>query len=468
MKELIKPYDLKYRYQSSRRMFLRRSAAGVAGAAMGGLGFGTRGWAQSPASLTMWMPGGSQVACDLQADIAADFAAAQSEAVIENVNCIGTASEFVQSFFAAVTAGNPPSLSVVWETPVALGAQGTLLPIDEYMATSEVAGFDDWPAGLLASAQFSGQTFGVPVVAGSYGIFYNEEMMDERGIPSDRASFPATWDEMRRLSKEFTVWDGDYLAVAGFMPSISASTLPIWAGLNGARIYDAENNEVTLTDERVVEFFRYNLEWLDEEYRGDLRAIERSGSFFSAYASEEGQPPAFQLGRQAGVEQGSWLMGDFHQAVPLTFERWNAAPYPVGPSGTESVSGTWPNWLVIPRGSNDPEAAWRYIEFLTTQGARKWFATLPEVPGNLNAEVDAPIEVVETRGEAFAEDILEFFQHQSQVAVPMWNVPIQGFLNDQLDIVMDRVYTREATPEVALAEAQANCDAEMARVMAGV
>lgn len=448
----------------NRRRFLGTAATGTAAFGIVGAGFGTRAFAQG-APLTMWVPGGSEVVCQLQREIAADFAAAQSAAVVEDVSCIGNAAEFVQSFLAAVTAGNPPSLSIVWETPVALGAQGVLMPLDEFLATSGVAGTDDWPEGLLASTRFNGQTFGVPVVAGSYGMYYNAEMFEARGIPSDRASFPKTWDELRRLSKEFTVWDGDYLQTAGFLPSNEGPTLPIWAALNGGRIYDPESNQVTLTDERVVELFRYNLEWLDEEYKGDLRLIDRSGQFRSPYASAEGQPPAFQEGRLAGIESGSWLMGDFANSIPLSFERWDVAPYPVGPHGSESVSGTWPNWLVIPVGSNDPAAAWSYIEFLSTQGVRKWFANVPEVPGNVNAEVDPPFKVVETRGEDFATDVLAFFQHQSQVAVPMWNSPIQGFLNDQIETVMTRVYTKEATPEVALAEAQAASEAELARVM---
>ncbi len=57
------------------------------------------------------------------------------------------------------------------------------------------------------------------MTAGVYSMWYNQDMLDAKGIPSDRASFPKTWDEMRRMSKEFTVWDGDRLVSAGFMPN---------------------------------------------------------------------------------------------------------------------------------------------------------------------------------------------------------------------------------------------------------
>jgi multiple sugar transport system substrate-binding protein len=443
----------------SRRGFL---GATVIGGAFGG----SRLWAQAPVPLTFWVPGGSDVVCRLQNDLAADFAAMQTAAVVDTVSCIGNVEDFIQSFLAAIAAGNPPSASIVWETPVALGARGALLPIDGYLASSERAGLADWPEGLLASCRWNGQTFGVPVVAGSYGVFYNQEMFEAAGLPSDRASFPKTWDEMRRLSKEFTRWDGDYLERAGFLPTLNWATVPIWAALNGAQIYDAENNRVALNDERIVEMLAFGLDWINEEYKGDLNAIDRSGSFREPYPSGAGLPPAFPEGRQAGIESGSWLMGDLNNAGNLTVERWNVAPYAVGPSGSASVSGTWPNWLVIPKGSNDPDAAWSYIEFLSTDGVRKWFANVPETPGNINAQVDLPTAVVESRGAEFAADVLEFFRGQSAVATPMWNVPIQGFLNDQIDLVLTRVYAKEATPQAALAEAQANCEAELSRVMA--
>ena len=39
------------------------------------------------------------------------------------------------------------------------------------------------------------------------------EIFAAKGIPADRESFPKTWDELRALSKEFTVWEDDRLAV---------------------------------------------------------------------------------------------------------------------------------------------------------------------------------------------------------------------------------------------------------------
>lgn len=62
-------------------------------------------------------------------------------------------------------------------------------------------------------------------------------MLEAKGIPSDRASFPKTWVEMRKMSKEYTVWDGDTLKSAGFMPNRIPETMAIWSALNGGMLF---------------------------------------------------------------------------------------------------------------------------------------------------------------------------------------------------------------------------------------
>ena len=47
-------------------------------------------------------------------------------------------------------------------------------------------------------------------------------------------------------------------------------------------------------------------------------------------------------------------MGDFSAIREPASSNWNIATYPVGPSGEKTVSGYWPNWLVIPTGADNP------------------------------------------------------------------------------------------------------------------
>jgi ABC-type glycerol-3-phosphate transport system substrate-binding protein len=422
---------------------------------------------QDNAIVKFWTPGGSPIFCDAQTEIAADYAAVNPNVTVE-FECGSDPDLFLERLLGSITAGNPPDATILWDTPVSLGVLGALRPLDDMMATAEYAGVENWPAGVLASCQFGGQTFGLPVAAGTYGIWYNQELFDSKGIPTDPARFPKTWDEMRALSKEFTQWDGDRLVSAGFvLPGVNdfVPTLPIWSALNGGQLYDAEDQRYTIDAEPNVAMMDYFLSWLDEEYHGDYNQVLRSGAW-QAFPSNEGQPPEFQAGHLAMVEWGSWGLGDFYAFGEPAFTEWGLASYPVGPGGDATVSGYWPNWLVIPEGSAEPDTAFAYLDYMSGVGVAKWFAAVPDLPTNALVPEVVPALLAEKRGEEFASEAIQFFRDQLSVTTPMWNSPVQSFAQDQLARALEEILTKATPPQAALAEVQQACQAELEKVLA--
>jgi multiple sugar transport system substrate-binding protein len=421
--------------------------------------------AQESVTLNFWTPGGSPAYCDVHNEIAADFSEQNPSIQINEVQC-GTSSteDFIQVLLGSIAAGNPPDATVLWDTPVALGARGALTPIDDYMKNATYAGAENWPAGLLSSCQFEGQTFGLPVAAGMYGIWYNEELFESKGIPTDRDSFPKTWDELRQLSKEFTHWDGDTLQTAGFIPWDDAYTLPIWSALNGSQLYDAEAQTYTINNEENIALMEYAVDWLNEEYKGDINLVNASASW-DAYPNDAGQPPAFQEGRLAMCEAGSWMTGDFYNYIEPTFERWNVANYPVSPNGSEPVTGYWPNWIAIPKGTEHPDEAFAYLDYMSGEGIIKWFNVIPDMPANTKVPELVPDLLIERRGEEFATEIMRFFRDLGAIATPMWDSPAQSFATDQLALAIERIMTKQQAPTEALTEAQNAAQAELEKIL---
>lgn len=446
----------------SRRCFLRGTAA-----AAGALALPRGAFAQAQGELLEWLPGGSELFCKIHTGLLAGFATKDGMASAQTVCGLGQNTEFNQALIGAITAGNPPDISMLWDSPVSLGAQGAFMPLDDMMKGSKIP-VETWPGGLLASCQFKGVTYGLPVTAGVYTMWYNAEMLEAKGIKSDRASFPKTWDEMRKMSKEFTQWDGDKLAVAGFMPPRVPEAMAIWSALNGGQLYDAKNLKYTLDSEQNIEMFNYFLDWLNEEYKGDVNLVDRSGNFKDGYPDPStGLGPAFREGRLAGMQSGSWLMGDIYGDPAPVFTRWDLAAHPVGPSGTATASGVWPNWFVIPMGSKNPQAAFDFLAYLSTEGVVEWYSQIPDVPTNSQVQAKSPQSLVDRRGQAFADDVTAFLQQQAGIVTAMWDSPVQGFGNDQLTRAMEKIYTKAATPKEALADAQAAAQAELERVLAG-
>lgn len=463
--------------KTDRRRLIQAAGLGAGGAlsamALGGkIGGFNAASAQDSVTLTVWTPGGSPLFCQMQDDVANDYEAVNSAVKIDEVQCgVGTAGDFNQVLLAAIAAGNPPDTTLIWQTPVAFGARGVLQPLDDWMAASQYAKVENWPAGLLSTCQFEGVTYGLPVTAGIYGMWYNAELFDAKGIPSDRASFPKTWDDFKALSAEFVEWDGDTLKTAGFFPwglfwNDNADPLPIWSALNGSQLYDAANQKYTLDSEQNIEMLEYAVTWLDEQYQGDINKVLNSGQSWGAYATENG-PAAFQAGNMAGMEAGSWLMGDLYAEVDPVFTNWNVAAHPVGPSGTTAVSGSYPNWLVIPDKAAHPAEAFGYLDYLSGVGVQRWFSTVPDIPTNSAAPLTSPQVVIDKRGQEFADDIMTFWREQTQISTNMWDSPVQDFARDQLVKALEKIFTKTQAPKDALAEAQTASQGELDKLLAG-
>lgn len=454
----------------NRRSVLR---AGLGGVGALGLGAGlatsrniTPALAQDNVTLPFWLPGGSPLFCETHTAIAATYSADNPGVVVE-VQCGSDQEQFTERFLGAIAAGNPPEANVIWDTPVSFGVQGALREIQDLMPTGEYTPVENWPTGVLASVQFGDKIYGLPYTAGSYAIWYNPAMLESKGISSDRDSFPKTWDELRALSKEFTQWDGDQLVTAGFVPRPNdfQVTSAVWSALNGGQLFDGENQKYTIDSEENIAFFQYFVDWIDDEYHGDYSAVERS-AHWGAYADDQGRPPQFQAGNLLAVELGTWGLGDIYQSGEVAIERFDLAKYPVGPGGTESVSGYWPNWLVIPAGTQHSEQAFAYLDYLSGVGVLTLFDVLPDIPTNTKVPETTPSAVIEKQGEAFAEEAITFFREQLAIATPMWDSPVQAVQLDQMTIAINAILNKQVSPKDGLAEAQRVCQAELDDLMA--
>ncbi len=420
--------------------------------------------------LDFWLPGGSDPFCQGFRTVADAFADQGTGISVREVLCgVADDEDFNERLLANLAAGTPPDAVIIWDPPVVMASLGALEPLDGLMAASQNSQLANWPEGVLASCRWDGQIFGLPATASSYAIFYNEELLESRGIPSGRDDFPKTWEDLKALSAEFVQWDGDTLVSAGMIPPYDAVESAIWSATNGGTLYDPESRQVKLNSDENIEMLDFGLGWLNEQYKGDWVAMDASGNYLGAgYVDELGRPPGFQGGHQLAVVNGFWLAADVYGSEFAGWERWNVAQFPVGPSGSSTASGFWPNWCAIPRGAPDPEASFAWLDYLVVDGMRTWFSQVPDIPTNRLAPDDLfPQSVADQRGDEFATDITQFFTAQLDVAAPMWTCPVQNFMHDQLYAAISSVMLKEATPKEALDAAQEATQAELDSLLAG-
>jgi multiple sugar transport system substrate-binding protein len=420
-------------------------------------------------TLTFWTPGGSSLFCPpMWESVMEAYKQTKPGVDFDEILCGSGEQNFHEVLLARIAAGNPPDSTIIWDSsPVPLGVRGSLEPLDDFMQTSQNSQEENWPEGVLASCQFGGDTFGLPMVAGSYGIWYNQSWFEEKGIPAERDDFPKTWDDLAALSAQFTQWNGDQLEKAGIIPAppdLDSVEIHIWSALNGGQLFDAANRQYTIDSESNIAMMTYFLQWLDNEYHGDAAAVVNSANW-NTFVSQ-GRPPAFQEGNLAMTVVGSWLMGDMYADVEPTFEKWNVASFPVGPGGDATTSGYWPSWAVIPKGSPHREAAFDWLDFVAIDGARTWFNTIGDLPVNKKAATDLVHQgLVERRGQEIAQDVTNFFIHELEIATPMWDSPVYDFAADQISRAIERIMNKVAAPAEALAEAQTASQNELDKLL---
>ncbi len=250
----------------------------------------------------------------------------------------------------------------------------------------------------------------------------------------------------------------------GILPKpADAVEFAIVSASNGGQLYDTANQQYTIDSGQNLEIMQFFLDWLDEEYQGDYQKVVTSNNWTENVV--DGKPPMFQAGHLLSVRTGFWITGELYAQAEPVFTRWDAAAFPTGPSGTTQVSGYWPNWLVIPKGSEHVTEAFTYLDYMCVDGIKIWFDNIPDLPTNVKVPLLVPQVAVEERGEEFATEITEFFRSLLGISTPMWTSPVADFSNDQLTLAIDKIMYKEASPKDALTEAQQASQAELERVL---
>jgi len=103
----------------SRRGFLAGSAAlGTAMTLPAGA------FAQQEGQLLLWLPGGSDLFCKIHTGLLEGFSTGAGLGTATTVCGLGQDTEFTQALIGAITAGNPPDISISGTARFPLGRRG--------------------------------------------------------------------------------------------------------------------------------------------------------------------------------------------------------------------------------------------------------------------------------------------------------------------------------------------------------
>lgn len=265
-----------------------------------------------------------------------------------------------------------------YETPQ-WAEHGWLTNLSEFARETEGYDEDDFIESLKDSLSYEGDMYSVPFYGESSFLMYRKDLFEEAGI---ELSDPPRWSEVAAAAEQ--------LDRPG-MPGICLRGKPGWG-------------EVLAPLNTVINTFGGR--WFDEDWNPQLTSPEvtRAVQFYVDLVREHGQPGAAASGFSecaTQLAQGRVAMWYDSTAAVSTLEDPRSSNvvgqigYAMAPVEEKENSGWLYTWsLGIPETSDNKEAAWRFISWMTNKdymrlvGENLGWDRVP--PGSRNSTYEIP------------------------------------------------------------------------------
>jgi multiple sugar transport system substrate-binding protein len=290
---------------------------------------------------------GNPAETDLVGQLVAEFTAAHPDIQVVYEPVPG---QYYPKILAMLVAGTAPDvfyLDVLYAKPFL--AKRILRPLDADIARSGVAREAFIPA-LWRAFTDGGRVYGIPKDFNTLALFYNRGLFDRADVayPDPGWTFDTLRDAARRLTRNggphgFALTHDD---VDRFLPIARAF---------GAALFDPSGRCAIDSPpaRRALEYYA-GLELADH------------AAIHPAEVGTTKPYDVFGRGLAAMVFEGGWAIPYLRETYPDV--NFGTAELPAGAAGRSNFLFTVA--YVIPRASRHPDAAWRLIEFLTSEAVQ--------------------------------------------------------------------------------------------------
>ncbi|QDY70761.1 ABC transporter substrate-binding protein [Qingshengfaniella alkalisoli] len=335
--------------------------------------------------------------------------------------------DMVNDLARGIAANDAPDITYIDNPEVALFAsRGLLLDLKPYIEASDVVNEADIFPGPLSSVSYDGGIYGIPRGANTIALYYNADMYRDAGLDPDDP--PQTWDELYEAAKVLTKPEDNVYGIAFSAVGTEEGTFQFlpWLQMTGGDYdnVDTEGGAEALTLWKML---------IDEKLASPDTLIR--GQWDST--------GTFNAGSAAMSISGPWELPRMSQEADFDFR---AALLPIPEEGAERASALGEGDNVILANSDNPDEAFKFIEFLYANMDRVWneFGYLPA----------SDVEVVDP---AYPE-IYAVFEESMKYARNRGPHPEWPKISKAIQTAIQYSLTGQASPEDALATAQSQID----------
>lgn len=305
---------------------------------------------------------------------------------------------------------------------------GILVALDE-----EMADFADVSGQLLDSAMstavISGHYYALALNTNSKIVFYNTAMLEAADV-----KVPTTMDEWVEAIKKLSGENANGQQVWGWNE-------PALAGWNICPFIWSFGGSLTNEDQTAATGYINS--------PATVKAIEtfaelvKAGGITGFNAGDIPMTDGFGTGRYAMMLEGPWKSAELAGAYPDV--AYGTAPIPAGEGGSISVLG---GEDIAMFNSANKEAAWKFMQFMTSEYAETEMAKCGQIPVN-----KAALESETVKAADYAPFIEAIQTAKARPTVAAWSE-----MDNDLQVAMNAVVTGEKTAQEAMDELAAAWD----------
>lgn len=262
--------------------------------------------------------------------------------------------DYKQALLTSIAGGVEPDIfyvDIFWWLEFA--TNDVLLPIDDLMAASGTSP-DEFIPSLVEAFTYEDNLYGIAKDFNTLGLFYNKDLFDQAGLeyPTD----DWTWDELKSAAAALTDTSDANRPVFGLCTAPDPGRFPVFVFQNGGSVMTPDFADTTLDSEAAIGA---------AEFYTSFRAEGIGAS--PSDVGEGWQGAAFGKGQCAMVYEGGWMIPYLRDQFPNV--NYGVVLPPAGPGGEGNLIFTVA-WSISANTEN-PEAAWKVIEFLTSEKSQQ-------------------------------------------------------------------------------------------------
>lgn len=380
-------------------------------------------------------------------EIIARFEEANPDIIVQLEAVAGR--DYYTRLLTQMAAKDAPDIMQIGDDAVPMFVDSNaFLPLDEFITGQYPLDPDIYLPGVFAPGAYEGQQWLLPKDYSPLGVYYNKALFDEFGVPYPEEGW--TWDDLLATAQSLTVdRDGDGITdVWGIqLPANWTTGFEYWVAASGGRLISEDGTQFI-------------------GYMDSPEVIEAVTFYRDLYNTYQVAPPPADMSLFGGGNS----QFDNGLAAMRLFGRWPQAGYlenpnvdlgVVGPpAGTERANVLFWGGFGIYSGTDNPEAAWRFLRFYVgEEGSQVWKDwALPPVASVAEESglADDPIEGVWINE-------LNYLADRAYVYTQYWGETADPALRRALEIVLiDPEADVAAVMAEAAAEAQAALDEKLA------